>query len=186
MHIAMYDAVSSIDGNYTPFATRVTNVPAGASREAAAIEAAYRILASVYPTTTFPGPAMQFANFYATDLGAISPSQAKTDGMAVGLAAASGLIALRQNDGFRAIVPYTFLPLGPGVYQKTPGPDGTIGSYVGPATPWLKQFKPLCDPRAGSVPRRSASGSRQRAVGGGFQRGEGLRCRVQPAELAER
>jgi hypothetical protein len=143
MHIAMYDAVSSIDGNYTPFATRVTNVPAGASREAAAIEAAYRILASVYPMTTFPGPATQFASFYATDLGAISPSQAKTDGMAVGLASASGLIAFRQNDGFRAIVPYTFLPLGPGVYQKTPGPDGTIGTYVGPATPWLKQFKPF-------------------------------------------
>src|SRR5215471_6315709 len=50
MHIAMYDAISSIDGNYVPFATLVANVPAGASREAAAIEAAYRILAFLYPS----------------------------------------------------------------------------------------------------------------------------------------
>jgi len=143
MHIAMYDAISSIDGNYIPFATHVTNAPAGASREAAAIEAAYRIVAYLYPAATFPGPAMQFANFYALDMGTISNGLAKTDGMAVGLAAAGGLIALRQNDGFRAIVPYTFLPLGPGVYQKTPGPDGTIGTYIGPATPWMKQFRPF-------------------------------------------
>ncbi len=143
MHIAIYDAISSIDGNYTPFATRVTQVPPGASREAAAIEAAYRILASLYPAASFATLANQFAAAYAHDLNAIPNGQAKTDGMAVGLAAANGLIAKRQNDGFRASVPYTFLPLGPGVYQKTPGADGTIATYAGPVTPWMKQFKPF-------------------------------------------
>src|SRR4249920_3884385 len=68
MHIAMYDAISSIDGNYTPFATHVGNAPAGASREAAAIEAAYRIAAYLYPMATFPAVATQFADFYAADL----------------------------------------------------------------------------------------------------------------------
>src|SRR5207249_2251675 len=62
---------------------------------------------------------------------------------AVGLAAANGLIAKRQNDGFRASISYTFLTLGLGVYQKTPGPGGTIASYAGPVTPWLAQFKPF-------------------------------------------
>jgi hypothetical protein len=143
MHIAIYDAISSIDGNYTPFATRVANPPAGASRQAAAIEAAYRILAYLYPTATFPAVASQFTAFYTSEINAIPPSQAKTDGMAVGLAAANGLIAQRVNDGFRANVPYVFSPLAPGVYQKTPGPDGTIASYVGPATPWVKQFRPF-------------------------------------------
>jgi hypothetical protein len=143
MHIAMYDAVSSIDGNYMPFAIRVVNAPASASREAAAIEAAYRMLASLYPALSFPTLASQFAAAYTTDIGKIPPSQAKSDGMAVGLAAANGLIALRQNDGFRANVPYTFQPLGPGVYQKTPGPDGTIATYAGPVTPWMKQFRPF-------------------------------------------
>jgi len=144
MHIAMYDAISSIDGNYTPFVTRVTNVPAGASREAAAIEAAYRMAIYAYPTAgAFSALASQFTDFYNTEMAAIPANQAKDDGKGVGLAAASGLIANRQGDGFRAAVPYLFLALGPGVYQKTPGPDGTIGTYTGPATPWMKQFRPF-------------------------------------------
>ena len=143
MHIAIYDAIASIDGTYTPFATHVANAPAGASREAAAAEAAYRILVYLYPAAAWPAIAPQFTAAYNNAINAIPNGQAKTDGMAVGLAAANGLIAKRQNDGFRANVPYTFLPLGPGVYQKTPGTDGTIATYAGPATPWLKQFKPF-------------------------------------------
>jgi len=144
MHIAIYDAISSIDGDYTPFVTRVTNVPAGASREAAAIEAAYRMAIYAYPVVgPFSSLAAQFTAFYTAEMAAIPSSQSKTDGMAVGLAAANGLISNRQGDGFRATVPYAFLPLGPGVYQKTPGPDGTIATYTGPATPWMKQFRPF-------------------------------------------
>ncbi len=143
MHIAIYDAISSIDGRYTPFATHVTNAPAGASREAAAAEAAYRILAYLYPAATFPALATPFAAAYTTAMNAIPDSQAKSDGKAVGQAAAAGLIAKRQNDGFRASVPYAFGPLGPGVYQKTPGADGTIATYAGPVTPWMRQFRPF-------------------------------------------
>ena len=143
MHIAIYDAIASIEGGYTPFATHVSPAPAGASREAAAAEAAYRILIYLYPAATWPTIAPQFTAAYNTAINAIPNGQAKTDGMAVGLASANGLIAKRQNDGFRANVPYTFLPLGPGVYQKTPGTDGTIAMYAGPVAPWVKQFKPL-------------------------------------------
>jgi PAP2 superfamily len=143
MHLAIYDAINSIDGRYQPFATRVAHAPAGASREAAAAEAAYRILAYLYPAATFPTLASQFAAAYTSALNAIPDGQAKTDGMAVGQAAAAGLLATRQNDGFRANVPYVFLPLAPGVYQKTPGPDGTIATYAGPVTPWMKQFRPF-------------------------------------------
>jgi len=143
MHIAIYDAISSIDGRFTPFLTRVANVPPGASPEAAAAEAAYRILANLYPAASFPAIASQFATAYNDAVNAIPNSQAKSDGMAVGLAAANGLIAKRQNDGFRANVPYVFLPLDAGVYQKTPGADGTIATYAGPVTPWMAKFKPL-------------------------------------------
>jgi hypothetical protein len=146
MHIAIYDAIASIDGQYTPFATLVPNAPGGASREAAAAQAAYEILAYLYPLNDWPTIAPQFTAAYNTAINAIPNGQAKTDGMSVGHAAAQGLIAKRQNDGFRANVPYTFLPLGPGVYQKTPGAPaatGTIATYAGPVTPWAKQFKPL-------------------------------------------
>jgi hypothetical protein len=143
MHIAIYDAISSIDGRHTPFATHVANAPAGASKEAAAAQAAYEILAYLYPAATWPTIAPQFTTAYNTAINAIPIGQAKTDGINVGHAAAQGLITKRQNDGFRANVPYTFLPLGPGVYQKTLGADGTIATYAGPVTPWVKQFKPL-------------------------------------------
>ena len=142
-HIAIYDAISSIDGRFRPFLTRVANVPPGASPDAAAAEAAYTILAYLYPTASFAAIASQFAAAHNDALNAVPNGQAKTDGMAVGLAAANGLIAKRQNDGFRANVPYTFLPLAAGVYQKTPGADGTIATYAGPVAPWLAKFKPL-------------------------------------------
>jgi PAP2 superfamily len=140
MHIAIYDAIASIDGQYTPFATLVPNAPGGASREAAAAQAAYEILVYLYPLNDWPTIAPQFTAAYNTAINAIANGQAKTDGMNVGHAAAQGLIAKRQNDGFRANVPYTFQPLGPGVYQKTP----PLASYPAmPAAPWVKQFKPL-------------------------------------------
>src|SRR5262249_43063104 len=96
MHIAMYDAISSIDGGYTPFATRVANVPADASREAAALEAAYQIVAALYPAASFPALADQFFAAYTSDMSAIPDGPAKADGKAVGQAAAAGLLAKRQ------------------------------------------------------------------------------------------
>ena len=51
MHIAIYDAVNAIDGRYTVFAVRPASVPAGASQEAAAVEAAYRVLRAILPTS---------------------------------------------------------------------------------------------------------------------------------------
>lgn len=143
MHLAIYDAISSIDGHYTPFATHVTNVPAGASLEAAAAGAASTILTYLYPAATFPTLASDFATAYNAELNLIPNGQAKTDGIAVGHAAAAGLIATRQNDGFRANVSYDFKPLAPGVYQKTPGNDGTLASYAGPVAPWMAKFRPF-------------------------------------------
>ena len=49
MHAAMFDAVNSIDGTYTPY---LTDVPGSklASREAAAAQAAHDVLVALYPT----------------------------------------------------------------------------------------------------------------------------------------
>ena len=141
MHIAIYDAIVSIDGGYTPFATHVANAPAGASKDAAAAQAAYEILSFLYPAVSWPTIAPAVTTAYNTALNAIANGQGKTDGMNVGHAAAQGLLAKRQHDGFRdPSVTYTFQPLGPGVYQKTP----PLASYTGgPVAPWVKKFKPL-------------------------------------------
>src|SRR5437868_4807346 len=52
MHIAIYDAIVAIEGGYTPFATKVSPVAAGASRDAAVAAAANRILTALYPALT--------------------------------------------------------------------------------------------------------------------------------------
>ncbi|MDQ3491063.1 MAG: hypothetical protein M3449_08365, partial [Acidobacteriota bacterium] len=48
MHLAMFDAVNSIDGSYTPY---LTDVPGSknASLEAAAAQAAHDVLTALYP-----------------------------------------------------------------------------------------------------------------------------------------
>jgi len=135
MHIAMYDAIVAIDGGYTPFATAVSPVPAGASREAAIAAAANRILTALYPALT---PAIT-AHYNAAIAGIPEPS--RSDGLAIGLAAANGLLTARNfpNDGWQAAVPYTYSPLGPGVYQRTP----PSFQPSGPVTPWVKQLLPF-------------------------------------------
>src|SRR5262249_39447175 len=50
MHIAIYDAVNAIDRRFTVFAVSPSNVPPGASEEAATVEAAYRILINLFTT----------------------------------------------------------------------------------------------------------------------------------------
>src|SRR5687767_15867427 len=49
MHAAMFDAVNSIDGSYTPYLTDVPTTKR-ASQEAAAAQAAHDVLVGLYPT----------------------------------------------------------------------------------------------------------------------------------------
>jgi hypothetical protein len=143
VHIAMYDAVNAIEGGYTPFAVALSNVPPGASPAAAAAAAAYTVLVNkVYTPVAFPAVQAQIAAQYALALAQIPDGPAKTDGIAVGQAVATALIALRANDGLNASVPYTFLLPGPGVYQQTPGAPPTF-AYAGPVTPWMAKLKPF-------------------------------------------
>src|SRR6185436_8698571 len=80
MHIAMYDAVNAIDGRYSVFAVHPTNVPAGSSKEAAAIAAAYSVLIALYPAQQGV-----LDPHYAASLAAIPDSQGKVDGIAIGV-----------------------------------------------------------------------------------------------------
>ena len=100
MHIAIYDAIVAIDGGYTPFATAVSPVPPGASHEAAVAAAANTILMALYPG--FAGAIT--AHYNAAISGIAEP--ARSDGIAIGNAAAHGLLTLRHfpNDGWQAIV----------------------------------------------------------------------------------
>jgi hypothetical protein len=129
MHIAIYDAVNAIEGGYTVFAVNPSNVPQGASAEAATVEAAYRVLRHL-----FPAQAAYLDAQYAASLSTIPDGQAKLDGMAVGAEVATLFLASRVGDGRGANVPYT-PGTGPGAWIPT--------SPAPPVAVWLSQMRPF-------------------------------------------
>ena len=130
MHLAVYDAVNSIDGRFRPYAVKLQPAQ-GASEEAAAAAAAHRVLVSL-----FPDQQAALDTSYDASLALILDGSSKTDGIAIGEAAALAILALRANDGRNVNV--TFVPgTGPGEYQLTPP------AFAPPAIPWLAQVTPF-------------------------------------------
>ena len=132
VHLAIYDAVNAIDHRFQSYGGDIS-APADASKEAAAIEAAYRML--VY---LFPDLAGTLTTQYNAALAVIPNGTAKTAGMQAGQAAATLIIGLRTGDGRGANVPYTFPSVPtPGVWIKTPP------AFAAPAIPWLSKLVPF-------------------------------------------
>jgi len=130
VQLAVFEAVNSIKGDYRPYLGTIV-APHGASAEAAAIEAAYRVL-----STYFPASASTLDAARATSLAAIPDGDAKINGMATGDAAALAMIALRANDGSS---PPQFKipgPPVPGEWQATPSCPIVNGIAVGAVFHW--------------------------------------------------
>ena len=111
VHGAMYDAVAAIEGGLEPFATGV-KAPPDASADAAVAQAARDVL-----VTRVPGQAANVQLAYDSYMAAIPAGPAKDRGIAVGAAAAAGMLAWRMGDGFDDVVPYVQPPPGPGVFE---------------------------------------------------------------------
>jgi hypothetical protein len=132
VNLAMYDAVNAIDRRYQQYGPEFHG-PRDASKEAAAISAAYQTLLNY-----FPGQAAALQAQYDAAIAGIPDGQAKASGLAVGQIAAARIVALRTGDGRGANVPYTY-PTSPepGVWIPTPP------AFVPPATPWVAQMVPF-------------------------------------------
>src|SRR5580692_12545800 len=76
VQLAVFEAVNSITGDYRPYLGSIV-APHGASPDAAAIEAAYRVL-----RTYFTGSASTLDTALANSLASIPDGQAKSDGIA--------------------------------------------------------------------------------------------------------
>jgi hypothetical protein len=112
MHIAMFDAVNSIEGGYTPYRTRV-NARRYASSEAAAAQAAHDVLVAMLPAQT-----ATFDALLNQRLATIQQPCAEW-GAQVGKEVARRILEWRATDGWS--VPQTFTPPAlPGVWQPTP------------------------------------------------------------------
>ncbi|WP_433975531.1 vanadium-dependent haloperoxidase [Tunturiibacter lichenicola] len=130
VQLAVFESVNAITGEYHPYLGTIV-APRDASPEAAAIQAAYRVL-----RTYFTASASTLDTERANSLASIPDGQAKTDGIATGEAAALATIALRANDGSS---PPQFKipgPPVPGEWQATPSCPSVNGVSVGIAYQW--------------------------------------------------
>ncbi|HET8563131.1 MAG TPA: vanadium-dependent haloperoxidase [Candidatus Binatia bacterium] len=136
VHVAMFDAVNSIDRRYTPYRVQASTA-AGASREAAAAAAAHFVLVRLYPDQ-----AKDFDSFYQTSLAPVPDGEPKSKGIQLGEQVAAEILALRAKDGANA--PNTYRPYtAAGTYVPTALP---VGSSWGQVTPFAlkegSQFRP--------------------------------------------
>jgi len=129
MHIAMFDAINSIEERYTPYLGQV-RASHGASAEAAAAAAARDVLVAIYPAQQ-----AAFDALLASQLAGMPPGQAR-QGIAIGHASAKAVLDWRQNDGWpatqaAATTPdMTFvLPPFPGLWQPTP-PANSLATFT--------------------------------------------------------
>jgi hypothetical protein len=139
VQLAVYDAVIAIAGTHRPYAVKTSNPAVGASMDAAAIEAAYRVLKGL-----FPSRGDKYEAAYASGIGALPDGDAKVRGMAIGAEVAAGMLALRANDGRETLLPAYVPGTLPGQFRPT-GPNlvGRLNPYIRPfATKAHDQFRP--------------------------------------------
>lgn len=123
-HLAMFEAVNAVIGDYKPYLDTVTSLPT-ASPDAAAIAAAHTVLKDYFPNNA---AALDAAR--ARTLARIPEGPAKTGGIALGETAATRMIAERANDGSEP--PESYLPSSskPGDWNLTPDCPATGGVFL--------------------------------------------------------
>jgi membrane-associated phospholipid phosphatase len=150
LHASIFDAVNNIDGTYSPYLVRLSNVSRLASQPAAAGQAAHDVLVALYPTfqTTLDAELQQ-------DLAQIPEGEDKRDGVTVGQTVAGQILAFRSADRAN-LTPPPFIPgHEPGDYQFTPPnfapADFTQWPQVTPfALARADEFRPEAPPQLAS------------------------------------
>ena len=147
VHVAMYDAVSAIDGRYKPFAVMPKAPAAGASIDAAASAAAYEVLRAL-----FPGRAAVLQAAYDSRIATIAPGPARERGLALGREVAAAVVARRANDGRSVVLAPYVSDVAPGRFQSVgPTPLNRHVPFIRPfSLTRVDQFRPPPPPAPGS------------------------------------
>ena len=136
VHIAMFDAVNSIERRFRPYLVQLPADPT-TSKEAAAASAAAAVLATIDSKT-----AGEMKIAIASYLASIPDSAAKSDGVKLGEAVAARVVEARANDGADALDDYRPRTT-PGVYVPTPITAASAWPNVKPfAMTKGSQFRP--------------------------------------------
>ena len=136
VHVAMFDAVNSIERRYRPYLVQLPAAP-GTSKESAAAAAASAILATIDAKS-----ADKVKGLLTSYLGSIPDDSRKSDGVALGEAIAAKVLEARANDG--ADAPDAYRPrTRAGVYVPTAITAGSTWPGVKPfALLNPSQFRP--------------------------------------------
>ena len=162
VHVAIYDAVSAIDGRFRPFAITPTSPAAGASLDAAASAAAYGVLRSLFPNR---GALYQAA--YDNRIAAIPTGEARTTGLALGSEVAAAVVALRANDGRGVVLaPYVSGTAAGQFRSASPTPFNRYVPFIRTfSLQSVDQFRPGPPPLLGSA-AYAAAFNQSKSAGG--------------------
>jgi hypothetical protein len=125
VHVAMFDAVNTIERRYRPYLVQFPAAP-GASRAAAAAAAAGAVMLGLYPQDA------ALTGTREAYLAAIPSSDARSEGIKLGEAVAAQVLEARARDGADALDSYR-PKTGPNIYVPT-------ALTVGSTWPNLKPF----------------------------------------------
>ena len=147
---AVFDSVNGIERRYEPIHVPAA-APRGASKRAAAVQAAYAILLAM-----FPAQAVDLNAKRAASLAAIGAGQSTRQGVEWGQTVADAILAWRSTDGFTPPPP-PFLG-GNAAGQWRPTPPAFLpgaGPQFATMTPWgiqaTNQFRPSGPPALDSA-----------------------------------
>jgi hypothetical protein len=140
LHVAMFDAVNSIEPHYKPYKVLLSASP-NTSKDAAAAAAAGAVLIKLVPDAASDVQSA-VTNYLAT----LPEGDAKSEGIKLGQEVAAQILEARSNDG--ASAPDAYRPkTKPGIYIPTPI---TVGSQFPNVTPFAltspSQFRPKPPP----------------------------------------
>jgi hypothetical protein len=144
MHVAIHDALNAIDRRSRPYVLSIGVLPK-ASPEAAVAVAAHDVLAvALRELPDFLAPNIDAAvqlveGRYNAALAAIPDSKAKSQGMAIGRAAAAAILATRADDGADSVFLDFDYPQGtePGQFRFVEGAPFAVAPKWGAVTPFV-------------------------------------------------
>jgi len=123
VHLAMFEAVNAVTGEYEPYLSNPITAPPVTSADAAAIAAAYKVLKNYFPGN------VAIDTDRANALAAIPDGLAKTNGIDVGEDAADAMIALRAADGSAPATFFVPSSTSAGDWQMTVGCTAAGGNF---------------------------------------------------------
>jgi hypothetical protein len=141
---SVFDAVNGIDPRYRPIHVP-PNAPAGASPRAAAIEAAYVILADAYPAPAQSAALTAQRNASLSTLALTENAKSIAAGVSWGQTVADAIWAWRQTDGFapppppfEGVLGIVGTPAAVGYWRPTPPLNAPgAGTQLATMTPWV-------------------------------------------------